>query len=298
MLLPSSLRKPLFTGSSMATRPAPAQHHHAHRHLHRRPARARATTCAAHVLRLRRQRLVDREHVPRERSRLREDQAAPAGGGQHGEPHAAHAHDRRGRRDAGRARAHRPHRHAARRRRDPRGTRGRGLRRAVHVVDDEHLLDRRRRRAHAQAVLVPALCDARSRFHRAADRPRESRQLLGAGADARPAGARTAPQGRAQRAVGAAEAHAAEHPEHDDQAGVVPEHAAHAAPPVRQHRRPREGCRRHGLAQRMDRAAVRPAAELGRCRVDQEALGRQAGAQGHHRCRRRQDWRPTRAPTR
>ena len=40
------------------------------RHLHRRPARARQAARAAHVLRLRRLRLVDREHLPRQRDRL------------------------------------------------------------------------------------------------------------------------------------------------------------------------------------------------------------------------------------
>ena len=40
------------------------------------------------------------------------------------------------------------------------------------LVDDEHLLDRGRRRAHQGAVLVPALHDARPRLHGAADRAR------------------------------------------------------------------------------------------------------------------------------
>ena len=57
-----------------------------------------------------------------------------------------------------------------------------------------------------EAVLVPALRDARPRLRRAPDRPRQGRGLLGAGADARPADPRPAPQGPAQRPVGAAEA--------------------------------------------------------------------------------------------
>ena len=44
------------------------------------------TARAAHVLRLRRLRLVDRVHLPRQRERLPQDQAAPARGGQHGKP--------------------------------------------------------------------------------------------------------------------------------------------------------------------------------------------------------------------
>ena len=47
--------------------------------------------------------------------------------------------------DAGGAGADRPHRHAARRRRDAGGAGGRGLRRALHALDHEHLLDRGRR---------------------------------------------------------------------------------------------------------------------------------------------------------
>jgi isopentenyl diphosphate isomerase/L-lactate dehydrogenase-like FMN-dependent dehydrogenase len=39
------------------------------------------------------------------------------------------------------------------------------VRRPVHAVDHEHLLDRGHRRAHHRAVLVPALRDARPRLH-------------------------------------------------------------------------------------------------------------------------------------
>ena len=59
-----------------------------------------------------------------------------------------------------------------------------------------------------RAVLVPALCDARPRLHRAADRSRQGRQMLGAGADHGSADPRPAPQGRPQRPVRAAEIHA------------------------------------------------------------------------------------------
>ena len=48
-----------------------------------------------------------------------------------------------------------------------------------------------------------------------------------------------------------------------------------------QHRRPRQGRERPVLAVLLDRRAVRPAPELGRRRVDQAALGRQAHPQGH-----------------
>ena len=66
--------------------------------------------------------------------------------------------------DAGGAGADRADRHAACRRRDAGGAGRRGLRRAVHAVDDEHLLDRGRRGGHDEAVLVPALRDARTRL--------------------------------------------------------------------------------------------------------------------------------------
>jgi L-lactate dehydrogenase (cytochrome) len=49
---------------------------------------------------------------------------------------------------------------------------------------------------------------------------------------------------------------------------------------LRQHRRPRQGRGRHGLAVAWT-ASSSTRTELGRCRVDQEALGRQADPQGH-----------------
>jgi LysR family transcriptional regulator, glycine cleavage system transcriptional activator len=69
-------------------RHAPLLRTHDRHHQHRRPARAwpGEAARAAHVLRLRRQRQLDREHLPRQRGRLPEDQAAPARGGEHGEP--------------------------------------------------------------------------------------------------------------------------------------------------------------------------------------------------------------------
>ena len=85
---PARTRRLLALARDRTTRPGDR---HARHHQHRRPARAGAEARAAHVLRLRRFRLVDREHLPRQRERLPEDQAAPARGGQHGEPHTAHA---------------------------------------------------------------------------------------------------------------------------------------------------------------------------------------------------------------
>ena len=52
------------------------------------------------------------------------------------------------------------------------------------------------------------------------------------------------------------------------------------------------------LAVAVDRRAVRPAPVLGRCRVDQEALGRQADPQGHHGRRGRAARRRLPAPMR
>ena len=195
--------------------------------------------------------------------------------------------DRHRRRHAGGAGADRHARHAARRRRDPRRARRRGLRRAVHALDHEHLLDRGRRREHHGAVLVPALRDARPRLHRPPDRPRQGGELQRAGADARPADPRPAPQGHQERPVGAAQADARQHAQPADQAALGPGHARHQAARLRQHRRPRQGRRGHELARRLDRRPVRPAPELGRHRVDQEALGRQAHPEGHPRRRGR-----------
>ena len=109
-----------------------------------------------------------------------------------------------------------------------------------------------------RAVLVPALRDARSRFHRAPDRPRQGRALLGADADARPADPRPAPQGPQERPVGAAQADPRQPAQSRDQAALVPRHARHEAPPVRQHRRPRQGGREHGVARVVDQRSSIP----------------------------------------
>jgi isopentenyl diphosphate isomerase/L-lactate dehydrogenase-like FMN-dependent dehydrogenase len=51
-------------------------------------------------------------------------------------------------------------------------------------------------------------------------------------------------------------------------------HGGYAEPHLRQHRRPREGRRGHVVAWRLDQFAIRPDAQLGIGRVDQETLGR------------------------
>ena len=179
-------------------------------------------------------------------------------------------------------------RHAARRRRDPRGARAAEAFGVPFTLSTMSICSIEDVAANTKrAVLVPALRDARPRLHRPADRPRQGGELLRAGADARPADPRPAPQGHQERPVGAAEADARQHAQPADQAALVPGHARHQAARLRQHRRPRQGRRRHELARRLDRRPVRPAPELGRHRVDQEALGRQAHPQGHPRRRGR-----------
>ena len=104
-------------------------------------------------------------------------------------------------------------RHAACRRRDAGGAGGRGIRRAVHPVDDEHLLDRgRRRRQRRSRSGSSSMCMRDTRFRARPYRPGEGGEMLGAGADARPADPRPAPQGSPQRPFGAAEADVEEHP--------------------------------------------------------------------------------------
>ena len=204
---------------------------------------------AAHVLRLRRLRLVDREHLPRQRGRLPDASScasaspstwrtarcarrwsasttampvaiAPTGltGMQHadGEILAARAAEKFGI--------------------------------PFTLSDDEHLLDRGHRRAHQGAVLVPALHDARPRLHGAPDRARAGGALQRAGPDARPADPRPAPQGPEERPDRAAEADAREPAQPRDQAALVPRHARHQAAQLRQHRRPRQGRRRPCVA--------------------------------------------------
>ena len=94
-------------------------------------------------------------------------------------------------------------RHAARRRRDPRRARGREVRHPVHALDDEHLLDRGRRRGTPTKPFWFQLYVMRDRdfIERLIDRAKAA-QLRRAGADARPADPRPAPQGPEERPVG------------------------------------------------------------------------------------------------
>ena len=76
----------------------------------------------------------------------------------------------------------------------------------------------------------------------------QGRELQRAGADARPADPRPAPQGHQERPHRAAQADARQPPQPGDQAALVPRHARHQAAQLRQHRRPRRAasatCRR------------------------------------------------------
>ncbi len=110
--------------------------------------------------------------------------------------------------------------------------------------------------------------------------------MLGAGADARPAGPRPAPQGPAQRPVGAAEVHA-DTCLADGDAARAGAWACWARPRrsfrnIVGHAKGVATCRRSSA---WTRRAVRPAAVVEGRRVDQGALGRQADPQGHPRCR-------------
>ncbi len=126
----------------------------------------------------------------------------------------------------------------------------------VHAFDDEHLLDRGRGRGHRQSpVLVPAVRDEGPDVHRKPDRPGQGGRVLGPGAHARPADHRPAAQGPEERPVRAAQAHAAQHPQHDDQAALGTGHAGHAAARLPQHRRPCEGRQGHGVAVGVDVAS-------------------------------------------
>ena len=80
-----------------------------------------------------------------------------------------------------------------------------------------------------EAVLVPALRAQRQGFRLQSDRPRQGGEMLGAGADARPADPRPAPQGPAQRALRAAEIHAQAHLAGGDAAALGVRHARHAS---------------------------------------------------------------------
>ena len=190
--------------------------------MHRGLAAPRQAPRAQDVLRLCRLGQLQREHLPRQRSRLRWDQAAPAGRDRFLAAVAQERDDRPRSGDAARARADGAHRHAMGERRDSRGARGGEGRRALHALDDEHLIDRGRRRGEPRALLVSALRDARPRFRATSHRPRQGRQMLGAGADARSPDPRPAPQGRAQRPLGSAQAHGLDPARPVHEAALVP----------------------------------------------------------------------------
>ena len=211
------------------------------------------TPGAAHVLRLCRFRLVYRGHLPGQRVGLSGHQAAPAGRSGHDEPLARQHDDRPAGRNAGGPRTDGADRDAARRWRDPCCPCRRSRRRALYALDHEHLLHRGRCRAYHRPVLVPALRHAGPRLHRPADRPREGRRLLRPGADAGLADPRTTPQGHPQRPQHAAEDDAGQPRQLGHQAALVLGHAAHQAPLVRQHPRPRRGGGRHEFALLLDR---------------------------------------------
>ena len=138
------------------------------------------------------------------------------------------------------------------------------------------------------AVLVPALRDARPRLHRAPDRARARRAVLRADADARPADPRPAPQGPEERPVGAAQADAGE-----PRSTWRPSRAGAWACWARKRRSfgnivgHVEGVDDLSSLSRWTARAVRSDAQLGRRRVGQEALGRQADPEGHPRRRGR-----------
>ena len=92
--------------------------------------------------------------------------------------------------------------------------------------------------------------------------------------------ARPAPQGSAQRPVGAAEIHAQAHLPGGDAPALGLRHAGHEAPHVPQHRRSCQGRRRSCFAVVLDDRAVRYATVLEGRRMDQGALGRKADPQG------------------
>ena len=159
---------------------------------------------------------------------------------------------------------------------------GRRVRHPVHALDHEHLLDRGRGGEDQEAVLVPALRDARPRLHRAPDRSRQGGELLGAGADARPADPRPAPQGPEERPVGAAETDASQHHQHrrPSRAGAWACWAPSAAPSATSSghvaRASRTWPRLSWTAEQFD-----PTLKWDDVN-GQGALGRQADPQGHH----------------
>ena len=92
---------------------------------------------------------------------------------------------------------------------------------------------------------------------------------------------------------------ARQHRQPGDQAALVPGHAGHQAP----HASATSSATRRAssdmrVAVGLDGRAVRPDAQLGRRRVDQGALGRQADPEGHPRRRGRRAGGARAAPTR
>ena len=153
---------------------------------------------------------------------------------------------------------------------------------AVHHVDQ---FDRGRGRRGRQAVLVPALRDARPRLHPRADPARGRGEMQRADADGRSSGARPAPRRRAQRLDRAAGDQAQERHRHRDQARLGALHPQGQAQDLRQSLRPREGHGEHQLAGGLDREPVRSDPELEGRRMGQEPVARQAHPQGHPRRR-------------
>ena len=98
-----------------------------------------------------------------------------------------------------RACADRPDRPAARQWRNPRRPRRAGGGHSLHAQHHVDLLDRRRGGSGRQAVLVPALRDARPRLRARADRARHRGEMQRAGAHRRSASARPAPSRRQER---------------------------------------------------------------------------------------------------
>ncbi len=208
-------------------------------------------------------RRLDRKHLPRQRDRLPAHPSAPARCRGPHQPQPRHHHGGPAGGDARGAGARRYDRHAARRRRDPGGPRRGGGRHPLHALDHEHLLHRGRGREYGQAVLVPALRHARPRLHRPADRPRQGGRMLGAGADARFADPRPAPQGPQERALRAAAHDTRQRPRHRQQAALVDGHALNQAAHLPQHRRPQQEREGHARSGGVDRRAVRPDARAG-----------------------------------
>ena len=262
---------------------------HGHRPDHRRPESPGPAPRAEDVLRLRRFRLVDREHLPRA--------TRPTSPGSS----CASACRRHGRTASLRATmigepvampvALAPTgltgmQHADGEIRAARGRRS--LRRAVHALHHEHLLDRGRRRGDTSGPFWFQLYVMRDRDFVA--RLIERAKAAGCSAlvltlDLQILGQRHKDlrNGLSAPPKMTAEARLADR----DPAALGDGHARHQAPQLRQHRRPRRGRRRRRLARRLDRPPVRSPPDLGRRRLDQGALGRQADPQGHPRPRGR-----------